>query len=308
MLRIILAVLLILPASVFAAENAGSILKIEGSVTLYAQGQVRGNDVTSPKTPISIGDSLKTKKASQANVLFVDGSRVIVMENSLLSINGFDKHKVGAGTVLFDIKKRGAAKGLQVSTATATMGVKGTRFAVVSDGEKSGIFLQEGTLEIIANEGEFKRYRKAVEDEYREYEKQVVGGFEKYKEQLQKEFIEYVREFELVAGKAILIDGNEVRDVQIPDDVKSTLSLFDTAFADLGASTGAPVQQTPAVVTQPQNLNGKPAAEEPQQQPVQKPKPKRKPAPKSPEELDDPMFDSPLPGADNSLFNELDMN
>jgi hypothetical protein len=214
-------------ATVYAEEYAGDIVNFKGSVKIYKKDDLRGTDVDDNNTCIFVGDSVKTRRAAEAFVKMTDGSKVILEEMSSLIINGIRNTEVGEGKVLFDVTKSGQISGFMVKTKTATIGVKGTQFAVVSDNNSLDVFLNEGEVSVEAIKGKFKRYVKKELDEFEAFILQQKGEYDEYKESLQKEFVEYVRSFTIKEGSAVSISDNEVRDIEIPEDIKNKFELFD---------------------------------------------------------------------------------
>lgn len=225
--------------TIFAGEHAGDITKFDGKVLIYGAGEVRGEIVKKPGTPLYVKNSVKTKRKSTCYIQFIDSSKIILKENSSLTIRGVERANVDNGTVLFHIKKRGQVKGLNISSATITIGVKGTRFAVYKKGEKLTVFLKEGSLELVSDVGKFKRFGENLKEDHEAYEKSLREEFEATKEKMKADFekskrsmqqgnFEYLKSFELSAGSAISIDeNNEVWNINIPEWAEKDFSLLD---------------------------------------------------------------------------------
>ncbi|MDF1580901.1 MAG: FecR family protein [Desulfuromonadales bacterium] len=238
MVRYLLLCGLLFAVPAFAVEPIGAVVKLSGKVSVYRDGAVRGGVIESPDAPLFAGDVIKTKRDSQAFLLFVDGNRVVLTENSSLTIQGLDQANVDRGRVLFEIKKRGSAKGLEISSATVTMGVKGTRFAVNNDADQVDIFLQEGALAIGALEGQFRRYSDRMEAEFKALEHQMLQDFKSAEGQMKAQFeeakkqmmagnVEVVSEFTLEAGSAIRVIGDEVWNAALPAWLAEEFALLD---------------------------------------------------------------------------------
>jgi len=223
---------------VYGAELAGIVEKYDGKVLIHEDGSVRGKNIEAEKSTIHIGDSVRTKGNSHAYIRFTDGSRVVLTENSSITINEIDNANVDGGRILFEIRKRGEAKGLQITSATVTMGVKGTRFAVGNDEDRVTIFLKEGKLEIASLEGFFKRQRGGLKGNFdamqgmmkRDFESstnRMKAEFEEAQRQMQEGNIEYVSEFLMDAGSAVSISEGEVTDLEVPADLDGDFDLLD---------------------------------------------------------------------------------
>lgn len=213
----------------FAGESVvGKIVKYEGGVTVYRNDEVKGEKVKGTDFQVNAGDVLKTRMKSSAFVKLVDNSSVFLDEQSVLTFND-EKHLFADnGTLFFKIQSQKGTKGVVVSTRTATIGVKGTKFAIVSDNVSVKCYLTEGSLSIEAVKDEFRRYVESQKDEFEDFVKQRFYDYSDYKERLKKEYVEYVKSFEMNEGKAINIsDNNEVRNIEIPDYITQKFRELD---------------------------------------------------------------------------------
>lgn len=221
------------------SEPAGTITKVKGTVLLFHGGEVRGKTVDKENTAVIVHDSVKTKRHSSCYIRFIDQSKIILTENSSLTVHGIDHANVDEGKVLFDIKKRGQVKGLNISTATITIGVKGTRFAVYKQGDKLQVFLKEGELEIGSSGDAFKMPAEGLHDDYKQFEEKLRDEFEATRDKMHADFEEskrqmqegnaaYLKAFDMSAGSAISIDeNNEVFGIKIPQWVEEDFALLD---------------------------------------------------------------------------------
>jgi len=218
---------LFFPAAAFAEKQVGEVRKYSGDVKLYKKGAFRGKKISDNNTPLFEGETVKTLTKSKAFIKFSGESEIIINELSTLNIKGYKSAEVSEGKVLFNINRTAGVRGFMVKTRTATIGVKGTQFAVVTDNSSLNIFLNKGKVTVEAVEGEFKRYVEKELDEFEAYLLQQRGEFEKYKEDLKKEFAEYVRSFTMEEGTAVSISDNEVKNIKIPEKIKEDFRLFD---------------------------------------------------------------------------------
>ena len=226
--------------TVWANEDAGEVTKYDGKVLMFRSGEVRGSQVNKINTPIHVHDAVRTKRNSSCYIRFIDASKIVLKENSSLTIKGVDHANVDRGAVLFEIKKRGQVKGLNISSATITIGVKGTRFAVYKKDGKLAVFLKEGLLELVSDLGEFKKYGEDLKQDYEELSRKIkedfeatrskmAADFEASKQKMQEGNFQYLKTFEMTAGSAISIDeNNEVWSVDIPAWVESDFALLET--------------------------------------------------------------------------------
>jgi len=227
-------ILFILLSLSFAQEKAGELVKKQGRVKIYKDSALTGQLVTQVPVDLHVKDILKTDYASMAFVKLLGYNKLVLMENSILYIEGIDRLNFEEGRAVFQIRKRGESEGLKVRVRSVIIGVKGTRFLVSSEEDRIGIFLKDGYLTVRKMIGEFIRYRKREEEEYEEFKKEIEEGirrereeYEEFKRETEREFREFVKEFELRPGQAVLIDGSEVRDIEIPPRVEEEFRLLD---------------------------------------------------------------------------------
>ncbi|MBU0673526.1 MAG: FecR family protein [Proteobacteria bacterium] len=237
LLIFILLVLLIPSHSCPAAEEAGEVVRLDGTAILYVTGTVRGRKVSAGDR-FKVGETIRTKKDSLVYCRFVDGSKAVLKPDSSLAVIAVKHGNVDQGTVLFEIKKQGEAKGLMITSKTVTMGVKGTRFGVISEEEEVAIYLKEGFLEIGSLKGEFKKHYQSLEDEFRQQQEKMRQDFKSATEKMADDYdrttkemksgnYELVKSFTLEGGQAVMIAGNEVRDQDIPPEMEEDFKLLD---------------------------------------------------------------------------------
>lgn len=208
-------------------KEIGLIVGYKGVVKAYEADDFRGFTIKDNNTKLFEGYVVKTFTNAEAKIALIDNSKILLPEKSSITFFS-NKVDVDNGTVYFKVTKRAEVKGFLVSTKTATIGVKGTKFAVMQDNESVNVFCKEGTISVTSIEGEFKRYVEEEIDEYSKYLKQQYEDYTSYKEKLRKEFIEYVKEIEMGAGKAITIsEDKEVRDIEIPKDIDEMFKELD---------------------------------------------------------------------------------
>lgn len=232
-LKALLAVLFLLGVA-FSADEAGEVVEKQGRVRLYKDGSPLGKLIEKLPEPLYVKDILKTDYSSMAFVKLLGVDKLVLMEDSVLYIEGIDKVGLEGGRAVFQIRKRDESQGLKVKVRSVIIGVKGTKFFVSVEGDKIGVYLREGLLSVRNEVGEFIRYRKREEEEFERLKKEAEEGmrkekegFERWKRETEAEFKEFVKEFELRPGKAVMIVGNEVRDIEIPPDVEERFKLLD---------------------------------------------------------------------------------
>ncbi len=228
MKRIAFLMILMLIAGLVTASNpVGKLVAFEGRVKIYHENDVRGEKVKENYIDVFAKDIIKTKSNSTASIRLADDSKIVVTEKSTLEIPDLNNVKVAEGKVLFKITKQTDVQGLKIATKTATIGVKGTTFAVLADNNTVNIFLKEGKLKIDPIQGEFKRFVEKEKDDFSEFMKQQQSDFNEYKKKVKDEFYEYVKSVTMEAGTAISISGNEVRNIKLDDKLEREFRLLD---------------------------------------------------------------------------------
>ncbi len=220
-----------------ASDPAGNIIQCQGTVMVFRNGAVQGERASNGMA-LYIGDQARSLTESEARVHLVDGSRILLSEKSTLVLEGFDTIGVENGRVLFDIKKRGALQGMRVKTATALIGVKGTRFAVDRDSKDVAIHLERGRLQVDAVGEVFRRQKQGLKEEYEATLEEMRGTYEKNRAQLQAQFdegkkqlaegdFEAFQSFDMEAGQSFLISDRLVKPIALPEDLAEQLKKMD---------------------------------------------------------------------------------
>lgn len=240
MKRFLGLVLVFISLPAMAADKAGEVSKFEGKVLLYRDGGVRGDTLEQAGAEIAVGDAIATKRDAAAFIRFIDGNRIIVRENSTLNIKAVQQAALGSGTVLFDIRKRGEVKGFEVTSATVTMGVRGTRFAVREREGKLEVCVKEGKVEVAPIQGTFRKHRatESLEEGAKTMQDDLKKQFDSARSQMQAQFeeskrllaagdFEAVERIDLEAGSGITIEGSDAWVSGLPDWADKELTLFD---------------------------------------------------------------------------------
>ncbi len=231
MIKVLMAlVLLLVNVNIsYAADKAGEINKYKGKIKVFKEGEIWGQSVKKRNHELFVKDVVKTKRRAMAHITFIDGSEAYMKEKSILEIEKIKDIAVGGGRVIFNVKEQGSFLGwISIITKTAVIGVKGTRFLVDVDKDKVQIYLKEGSLNIKSVKDDFIRYRKKELEDYEDFKKKEIDEFKKFKETVEEEFKEFVKEFDMKGGTAISIDGKEVRDIAIPEDIEKEFLLFSS--------------------------------------------------------------------------------
>jgi FecR protein len=144
----VFAALLCASGAAFAQQSVGTIDKSEGYVRLVG---VQGDRTVAPGVKLDEGDKLITTSSSEAVVKLMDGAVIAVRQNSevVFTAYKFTPNDPGGSTSLIELVKGGFRKvtgligktnpgAVKITTATATIGIRGTDFEAVQVGLETG--------------------------------------------------------------------------------------------------------------------------------------------------------------------------
>lgn len=128
----------------WAETSAAVVTSLTG--TLAALKQDGSTRILSRESRVESGDTLSTQEGTFARIKFTDGGEVVLRPNSMFKVNnyGFDQQqpkqdsffvsllKGGARFVSGLIGKRGNQDAYNMKTATATIGIRGTDYTVLT--------------------------------------------------------------------------------------------------------------------------------------------------------------------------------
>jgi hypothetical protein len=200
----------------YAQPIAGNIERFEGKVILYPFGSVKGKPAAN-NLNFNVKDSIRTFQKSIAFLKFIDDSKIVLEENSILYVRDITNLNVKKGKVVFEIQKQGNKEGVKIATKTAIIGVKGTKFLLSVNNDEINVVLKEGEISVKAVKGDFKRYVKKEEEDFDKFVKDTKESYEDYKKKMQEEFVEFVKEFTMKDEMAVTIKGNEVKNIDVKD-------------------------------------------------------------------------------------------
>ncbi|WP_457567672.1 FecR domain-containing protein [Desulfurobacterium sp.] len=217
-----------------AGQDAGTIVRIEGTVKLFQGNRLKGKTIKNTPSSIPFKSSVKTYRKSKAFLILGEKTRIILLERSLLTIENACNINQSSGTVLYKVKKLGKVSGIAVKTPVSIIGVKGTMFAVAVNKKTANIFLKTGTLSIESLQKQFEVYKiktagefENFKQEFQKYQNATMKEFEKFKQETEKEFLFYTKKFTLPAGKSVSIRGNKVYILEtIPKEIDRKFKLF----------------------------------------------------------------------------------
>lgn len=228
-----------------------NLVAVTGQVSVKPQGKVL--KVSPGKLPRSLcaGDEVHT---FAGRALIDDGRYSVAVDQfSLAAFSGVGKSTMHKGQALFEVRQRQAAAGVEVKTRLSVIGVKGTRFLVrdrYSEQQKSrqnaqdavSVALDQGVVEITSTQGPVELYREPAQprpvlDDYAQYAQayaqEMAAGiegeraeFQAYKTQIQGEFVAYVENLQLHAGKELVTQGRVALERAIRKDTVQTIKLL----------------------------------------------------------------------------------
>ncbi|ADR19299.1 FecR family protein [Calditerrivibrio nitroreducens] len=228
MKNLIISIVLVLGICItgFAQQVAGHIEKFEGKVILYPSGSVRGIAAKN-NLEFKVKDSIRAFQKSTAFIKFIDQSKIVLNENSILYVKDIQNLNLKNGKVVFEIQKQDDKQGIKIATKTAIIGVKGTKFLINVNKDEVDVILKEGEITVSAVKGEFKRYLQKEEEDFNKFVQDTKQDYEEYKKKVQEEFVEFVKEFTMKDEMAISIKGKEVRDIKDTKEFDDEFELLN---------------------------------------------------------------------------------
>ncbi len=137
----------------FALASVGRIVKAAGQVSIVRSGTFRGIPYKELGGVLNVGDTVRTKKKSFADIKFIDGSFVHLDQSSRLKIiryipKGSVELGVPNGRVIFKVTKRVEGE-FTVKTPIALIGVKGTEFEVNASMKQTVVKVFSGVVDVV---------------------------------------------------------------------------------------------------------------------------------------------------------------
>lgn len=199
-------------------QAVAKMLAFEGQVSIKPAGKVLKTSPGALPRALCAGDEVHT---FEGRARIDDGRTSVTIDRfSVVAFNGVGKTGLNQGQALFEMKKRRAEAGVEVKTRLSVIGVKGTRFLVSDKDAGVGVVLDQGVVEVTSTQGPVGLYReksaaKPADDNFAAYVRRKAeviaegqAAFEQYKTQVQREFVAYVENLTLEAGKELVTVGN----------------------------------------------------------------------------------------------------
>lgn len=145
------------PAAFAAEKNIGKALAVVDHAS--AQGQV-GKRTLSVGAPVYLGDHVTTDAKGTAQLLFKDGTRMVVGPNSELVLDAFVFRSAAPENQVAMRALSGAFRFITghankdaylINTPSATMGVRGTEFDIAVTPNETSVLLYTGTAAVCGN-------------------------------------------------------------------------------------------------------------------------------------------------------------
>ncbi len=160
--------LFLITAAIFAAytlsacgESSNAELKakltfVSGTVESQTAGAAEWKPAA-VNSEFSMSDTVKTGEKSSAKIDFSDGVKIFIEENTSVKLKEIKKPaekstldivvEIIKGAIFFDVTKRENSK-FEMETSTAVAGVKGTKGVFSFIGDKTGVIVTDGRVEV----------------------------------------------------------------------------------------------------------------------------------------------------------------
>lgn len=238
----LLGVLLLAVGLLATGAQAAELVNVSGQVQLLAaDGSLR--KLAAIGDHVESGESVRTLDKSTAMIRQDGGQYTALTANSQVKIEGAGVVEQVRGAVYYVLRKLSASTANQeprkVKSSVATIGIRGTRFLVTTEGEDGRVALTEGLIQMTANEGEsfsiekypgdmtFEQYREAQDKLFRKFVKDDKEAFDAWRKQQLKEFEAFKQEFFLMPDQSVAFDDGKVRYEKIPQDDAKLLAELD---------------------------------------------------------------------------------
>ena len=146
-----------------AQEAIGAVSRIQGEASGTHDSATEALDL---KSSVLLNEVVSTGEAARLEVTFTDGTQVTLGEKAELTLDTFVFNPAaGSGTIKFGVvgafrflsgqASKLASSDVSVTTAVATLGIRGTEFwGGPIDNQALGVFLIEGVLSVSNATGE----------------------------------------------------------------------------------------------------------------------------------------------------------
>lgn len=209
-----------------ASATIGKIEKTEGIVKVKSSDSFKKRKVKSGYE-IKEGDLLLTSRKANAVLKLIDGSNIILSQNSTINFTSATAVEQVSGKIFYKITSRDAKNSLKVKTPFAIIGIKGTTFVVNSNKGNEKVSLKEGLIGVKSIKEQFSLYRKEVLAAYNNYVSSQMSEFEKFKNGGKKPKPEVTKEFDLEQGNSVSFSNNVVEESAWDNDNDLEFAEFE---------------------------------------------------------------------------------
>lgn len=207
------------------------IVRVDGTA------EVRGADgkpapAVRPGTRVPPGGTVTTGENGKVVVRLQNSGFAVLDRSSKLEVNRGSNGALGVlrhvtGWIYYALSRTAhRERQAQVQTSVAVLGIRGTRFLVVSLPDREEVGMRKGSINVESPEGEFALERADEQAEFDAFKAQGRAAvekeqedFRKYQESTKREFAEYVREFTLGANRQAVFDGKRVREQALSAEI-----------------------------------------------------------------------------------------
>ncbi len=215
------------------AADSIEVVRSNGSVTIKQDGTGEKGKHTLVTGP----DGRAVVRVGKSGFIVLEKNTTIQVDRPSKTGNFF---RQVTGMIYFALNSlRKSSPRTEIRTATATIGIRGTRFLVTELPDRNEVGVRKGNINIESPEGEFEIHRQAEMDEFeafkREGEEAIAkerGEFEEYKANQQREFIEYKREFGLSENRMASFDGSKVVERELSEASKKDMESLESYAKD----------------------------------------------------------------------------
>jgi hypothetical protein len=222
-----------------AESPRGTVVKTEGDVRII---RADGSELKAGKNVIKINrqDTIVSGQNGKAVVRYNDGAMTVLVNESRLQVGepGFFSHL--SGKIYYHFRKVIGDKPREVKTSYATLGVRGTTFIVDDRKDTRTVSLKEGRLNVESPGPTFEIHRGAHHDEYNKFKEDIEQGVQGMKEeykahlqQINQEFIEFKKDFTLLARRTIRVKGNRVDETGFSPDTEAEFDRYEKIGGEL---------------------------------------------------------------------------
>ncbi|HEY0666315.1 MAG TPA: FecR family protein [Gallionella sp.] len=243
--------ILILCASLLGLAASCAVYAGDTIEIVRAEGTVEtGNPDQPTRTPVKTKSTILSKNIvttgpdGRAVIKVGDSGYIVVEKNSTVEIgkssNNADVFRQVTGMIFYALNAiRGKQQPAEIRTATATIGIRGTRFLVADLPDRKEIGMRKGLISVASPDEAYEIYRKTQEDEFAAFKKEAQDAineekrkFSEYKADTEREFVAFKREFALAKDRMVSFDGRRVTEGMLSGKTKEDMESLEAYAAE----------------------------------------------------------------------------